>query len=412
MVELLVHALDVEPGVEPGELTHGFHTYPARFHPLLVRRLLAAEPEARRVLDPFAGSGTTLIEAALAGRQALGTDVNPLAVELARLKATPRPAAWIARLRALTDEVAARSADTVRASRSAQARSQAGAPRAATRYDDPRYYPPHVFRELVTLRTSIDALVPPRPRVARRGQRPLAEPADLGDDDALRTALLLVLTSIVVKVSRQRSDTDPTLVERNIARGAPTRLYAQRAAELCQRLAAFSQAVPTGTPTPLVRHSDARHLAHLRDGSVELVITSPPYLGTYDYAAHHARRFGWLGVASDEETRFARAEIGSRTSGRQGADEALARWGRDVAGYVAELGRVLAPGGRAYLVVGDSAVGERALRGDEALCQAAERAGFAVLAVASQARPDVYAPARDQLEGGKREHLVALQRRR
>ena len=42
------------------ELTHGFHTYPARMHPALANEILGslAHPQAR-VLDPFCGSGTT-----------------------------------------------------------------------------------------------------------------------------------------------------------------------------------------------------------------------------------------------------------------------------------------------------------------------------------------------------------------
>jgi len=70
-------------------LPHGFHSYPARFHPALVRRLLDGLPRGATVLDPFCGSGTALVEAVLAGARAFGTDVNPLAIELARLKARP-----------------------------------------------------------------------------------------------------------------------------------------------------------------------------------------------------------------------------------------------------------------------------------------------------------------------------------
>ena len=45
------------------------------------------------VLDPYCGSGTTLLEAALLGRRAYGVDLNPLAVLIARAKVTPVPAA-------------------------------------------------------------------------------------------------------------------------------------------------------------------------------------------------------------------------------------------------------------------------------------------------------------------------------
>src|SRR5262249_56148057 len=96
------------------ELTPGFPSYPARFPPLLCRRLLAecAQP-GRVVLDPFVGSGTTLVETALRGATGRGVDANPLAVLLAALKATPWPADARAALAARAADVAARSLDRV-----------------------------------------------------------------------------------------------------------------------------------------------------------------------------------------------------------------------------------------------------------------------------------------------------------
>jgi SAM-dependent methyltransferase len=57
-------------------------------------------PDARRVLDPFCGRGTTLYAARLTGRQAVGIDINPVAVAIARAKtvqASPAPVMRLAR---------------------------------------------------------------------------------------------------------------------------------------------------------------------------------------------------------------------------------------------------------------------------------------------------------------------------
>lgn len=66
-------------------------------------------PDARRVLDPFCGRGTTLYAARLAGRQAVGIDINPVAVAIARAKTVQvSPAAVVRLARRLlrdTDEV-------------------------------------------------------------------------------------------------------------------------------------------------------------------------------------------------------------------------------------------------------------------------------------------------------------------
>ena len=70
---------------------------------------LKLHPDARRVLDPFCGRGTTLYAARLTGRQAVGIDINPVAVAIARAKtAQASPAAVVRLARRIlldTDEV-------------------------------------------------------------------------------------------------------------------------------------------------------------------------------------------------------------------------------------------------------------------------------------------------------------------
>lgn len=381
--DLLARALDVVDDESVREWTHGFHTYPARFHPVLVRRLLEDLPPKARVLDPFVGSGTTLIETALKGGTALGVDLNPLAVELAWLKATPWGATWRATLLDAAEQVVERVTEETRASRRRSAATSSPPPRRETRYDDPRYYPPHVYRELVALRQAIDELT----------------------ETALRRALLLILSSIVVKVSLQRSDTDETLVERTIPRGAPTRHFAHRTDELLRHMAEYATAVPMGTPTPKVRPGDARHLDHVRDATIDRVITSPPYLGTYNYARHHLRRIGWLGL---DPAPLERGEIGARRGGGDPA-RALLRWEHDVRAYLGEIARVLRPGAWAYILIGDSVVGRQAVVGYEAVERIASAVGLTLVARASQQRPEPLGPTRG-VQSQRNEHLLALRK--
>ena len=71
-------------------LTHRFYRYPARFSPQLARAIIERFTDPGDVvLDPFCGGATTLVEAAALGRRAVGTDINPLAIFLARVKTLP-----------------------------------------------------------------------------------------------------------------------------------------------------------------------------------------------------------------------------------------------------------------------------------------------------------------------------------
>jgi len=70
--------------------THRFHPYPARMVPQIARRIiLAFTNEEDVVLDPFCGSGTVLTESRLLGRNSVGIDINPLAILIANTKANP-----------------------------------------------------------------------------------------------------------------------------------------------------------------------------------------------------------------------------------------------------------------------------------------------------------------------------------
>lgn len=77
-------------GAKTKPYTHGLHAYPAMFIPQVARRLLLTYSKPRdTICDIFCGSGTTLIESSLLGRNSYGIDLNPLAVFLAKIKTTP-----------------------------------------------------------------------------------------------------------------------------------------------------------------------------------------------------------------------------------------------------------------------------------------------------------------------------------
>ncbi len=73
---------------DPKYVTHGLHPYKGKFYPQLAKGLInitGVQPGSV-VLDPFCGSGTTLLECYLNGLTAFGCDMHPLAVKIARAK--------------------------------------------------------------------------------------------------------------------------------------------------------------------------------------------------------------------------------------------------------------------------------------------------------------------------------------
>ena len=77
-------------------ITHGYYTYPAKFIPQLAARLMREYSSAGDIIvDPFMGSGTTVVEALVNNRIGIGTDINDIAYLLAKVKTTPLPIAQL-----------------------------------------------------------------------------------------------------------------------------------------------------------------------------------------------------------------------------------------------------------------------------------------------------------------------------
>ncbi len=364
LCELLAHALATE-AIDRDRLTHGFHSYPARMHWATAERVLSGlGMSGGHVLDPFCGSGTVLVEARVAGYASSGTDLNPLAVSLSRLKTSSFDAATRGLLVRTASEVRARSEERV----------QARAPvRAKLERSELAWYEPHVVKEMAGLLEEIDKTEEPR----------------------IREALRLVFSSLVVKFSRQRSDTAEQAVSRRVRKGLVSEFFERKAEELADRLREFERAAKG--PPSRVREGDARRLRELVDQSVDLVLTSPPYGNTYDYVSHHARRFAWLGI---DPQNLAAGEIGARRRATS-AD----RFARELGFALKSIGEVMRQDALLVMLMGDGEHAGERVPADALVADVASEFGFEPLAVATQTRPDFRrGPARG-------EHLMALRKR-
>lgn len=366
---VLVEALESVLGAPRDPLTHGFHSYPARMHHAIAGTVLERWAEPRtRVLDPFCGSGTVLVEARRRGLRACGVDLNPLGLRLCEVKCALRTEGERQRFERVAAGVVEASFERV------TRRQRVRAPLSAA---ERNWYAPHVLLELAGLHAEIEAL-----------------PAGFE-----RRALQMVLSSMVLKFSRQRAETSEHAVSQRIGKKVVTGFFARKVDELLERWRELAERSPAQGPPPRLYEGDARQLSALLGGwRFDLVLSSPPYGGTYDYADHHARRMPWLGLST---AGLEAGELGARRHLSRGK-HAARRWDREVEAMLDSIGSVLSSRGRVVLLVGDAQVGARRVAADRQLVELAPRVGLEVVASASQLRPD--------WEGGppRREHLVAL----
>jgi len=311
--------------VDTDYATHGLHPYPAKFIPQIPQRAidLFTEP-GDTVLDPFCGCGTTLVEAKLAGRNAVGTDVNPIATHISKVKSTPIDESTLAAVPPLLDEIRADVAGLYTDSFGD----------GVIDYERPEFhnrdhwFEEHVQHELAVILAHLRTV----------------------EDADLRDFLTACLSAIIVKVSNQESDTRYAAKDIDIAEEETVTEFIASVERNLEGIRYLTEHAGDGTVD--VYDMDARNVEALDDDSVDLVVTSPPYANTYDYYLYHKMRMFWLGMDYREAQA---AEIGSRYKYSSQKEDPETFFG-NIADSLAEMERVLKPGAEAVFIIGDSVI--------------------------------------------------------
>jgi DNA methylase len=294
------------PERERTKHVHRLHPYLGKYVPQLVEVFLQRYGRpGRLVWDPFAGSGTTLVEANAFGSPAAGCDISAFNCLLVRVKtAAYEPEALVAD--------AARLAD-------------AGAPARIPEGVSPylaRWFAPRALAELLAFERRIEGTAYPDlwrvvlSRAARSAR--LARHFDLDfPSEPIQGEYFC---------HKHRRTCRPV--------GEAAKFLRRYVRDAVARTRAFAEVRRSTRAT--VIHGDARLVDPPEP--VDLVVTSPPYPGLIDYHEQHAYAFELLGLERRDDD-----EIGRGVAGYcEGVAEILAR-----------ARRALAPGGRIVVVVND-----------------------------------------------------------
>lgn len=353
-------------------LTHGYHRYPAKFIPPLVARLIDEyTAEGDLVGDPFMGSGTTLVEAIIRGRRAVGVDVNPVSYLIARAKTTPiEPSLLKSVIQELFLKLPTGPDGRLDGALSYQA------PRLEHERIDYWFTEPN--------RSELEAVLHLINQV---------------EPEEVRCFLLCGFSNILKNCSRWLMKSSKPTVDRGKAIPPLAATFKKYVSQMEKRNRQFWEIMQEkkGLPVVVIQNGDARQLPVLQN-SIDLIVTSPPYVTSYEYADLHQLSNIVLGFAKDlRELR--KRFIGSLQAEENEEElisplavetinclmEADRQEGRGAMAYFQSMQQCLREmyiklkhGGRACIVIGNTALRKIPVLNAEIFAETGVRMGFSL----------------------------------
>ncbi len=287
------------------------HPYFGRFDPALARTLIEEfSKEGDIVLDPFCGSGTVLHEGLLSGRSVIGWDSSPIATLIATAKVLGINEAELEKIGEIKQEFEQYSSLAPLFQKPiVECQKIPEMPRIR---DISYWFEQNAIKELCFIKSYLDNIknCPP----------------------ALNILLTVAFSKIIVPASNQQGESTYRRIEKQDYPGRVVDLFLGALEHVTntalmfnglmlnnhpkfnRRLVAstltFSQ-ILWGDYKAKIFLQDTRRIPRENCSSnsiVDLVVTSPPYLMSWDYGLYHKFRFYWLGLDLDgyEQTEIGR----------------------------------------------------------------------------------------------------------
>jgi len=372
-------------------LTHGFHSFAARFPPQLPRLFIERLTKpGEMVLDPMCGSGTTNVEALLLKRNSVGLDIDPLAVLISKCKVTPlsidrlyeclmNVVSSLLRFKkySLTWFVEGRDVDdTIEANLSEY-------PPDVRRFFN-YWFKPKTIAELATIVKIIREI----------------------EDPDIRRFFEVCFSSIIIRKSGGVSlarDLAHSRPHRDARKRVPCAFdeFIKRAYTMFGLMKEFLSKCPNGVIAEII-WGDCRELP-IEDCSIDLIVTSPPYANAIDYLRAHKFSLFWLGYTPKDiaclyphyigtERGFKKPYLKYRLKEAEqvvqmviNKDEKrgaiLANYFNNMVEAISEMHRVLKPGKRCIIVIGPSTIRGILVETHKVIVEIGEQMGFKCISI-------------------------------
>ena len=331
--------------------THGYHPYSAKYIPQIPNRLISVFSEKNDlILDNFVGSGTTLVESKVLGRNAIGVDINPLACLISKVKTTviKKPT-----MREISNFLISLQRDIVHLRRNTTLSSLEekkpilDSPVIEKLHPNiPKWYHANVIYELVAIKTKINAI----------------------RNTEVRDFLLVAFSSLLRSASNTATGFGNLMINKN----APPKnrifeKFSLAVASMLQSVADFST-VATNSEVTIFKH-DSRKLEFINDESIDFICTHPPYMAAVPYAEYQKLSLWWLGYSQYDLEK-------SLIGGRRSRPDTPQRFFRDMEMSLLEMKRVLRKKKYCCITIGNPIYGGKTWKLNEFIKQNATQIGF------------------------------------
>lgn len=368
--------------------THGYHRYPAKFLPNLVKKLIENYTlQTDIVADFFAGCGTTLVEAKVHGRQSIGVDINPVAELITKVKINPiEPYALEIKFKNLIEKFEEFNSKDYK---ELNLHSRI----------DYWFSPQHKYK----IAFLIDKILSIRDRSTK-------EFFLVSLSHILKNSSKWLQSSTKPQIDPDKKPKDPF-----VAFKAHTKQMIKRNKEFHYKL---TEDKSLNTICE-IRLEDARHTT-IESESIGAIITSPPYVTSYEYADIHQLTAYWFGYITNLQE-FRKNFIGTFYSSNQETEvesklgqkivnqllKKDKRKGKEVANYfkdmkavAVEMHRVLKIGGHICLVVGNTTFLNVKIKSAEVFAEILQSLDFSLVDVIKRSIPHKLIPTiRDKKTG-------------
>ena len=363
-------------------LTHAYHRYPAKFIPQIVKKLIDeyARKGTEVICDPFGGCGTTLVEAKLHGLKSVGFDINPVAKLITEVKITP-----------IEPKILENGKEEFLKFYEAATPH----PSDQERHERIKYwFDEATVRELDKIYHAIRKIT----------------------DDDVRRFFLCAFSHNLKNCSRWLMKSIKPTIDKNKFIPVPLESFLRHLNTMMSRNGRFYSELAYRPEVSTDMHlQDVTKEIPLESNSIDLIVTSPPYVTSYEYADLHQLSLIWFGEdpelfedwnrISSEFADFRRSFIGTSLKREARAvpnDVSKEKFNSvtaeatvndllqvnrplatDVANYFldmkmvfAEMHRVLKPGGKACIIIGDTKLRGVEILNAEVAAEQMLQAGF------------------------------------